>query len=144
MKKLTFLKTIFAIFAIIVMTIGLSSCGGKKANKPDCEKNNTADVVVTNNSDFLLHVDVVYNSADTNEDRTLQKGASTTYTMKVGTVYIQASGPNDYVDNYWVEENYVSETNHPGTQLTQCQIYNKSWTNTNAISGKGFNGVVKK
>jgi hypothetical protein len=30
MKKLTFLRTLLAIFAVIIMTIGLNSCGGKE------------------------------------------------------------------------------------------------------------------
>lgn len=140
MKKQIIFKTLFAIFAIM-MIIGLSSCGGKKANKPDCEKNNTADVVLTNNSDYVLHVDVVYNSSNTNEDRTLQIGQSTTYTMTAGIVYIQASNPTDYASRptqYWIEENFPN-----GTKLTQCQIYKLSWTTENTTA-KGSNGNVQK
>lgn len=141
MKKLTLLKTIFAIFAVIVMTIGLNSC-----SKKSCEKNNTADVVVTNNSGYVLHVDVVYNSDDVNDDRTLEKGQSTTYTVTAGTVYIQASNPIDYASKpiqFWAEENYSNGSSN-GTKLTQCQVYNKSWTTENTTTGKGSNGSVQK
>ena len=122
------------------MTIGLNSC-----TKKPCEKNNTADVVVTNNSSYVLHVDVVYQSVDTNDDRILAIGQSTTYTMTAGVVHIQASSPTDYPNNLWADENYVSDSNNPGTLLSQCDVYKKSWTTENTtLATKGANGGVKK
>ena len=54
--------------------------------KEACEKNNTGEITVVNTANQKIVVDVLYNSTDNvNEERILEEGASTIYTIPVGT-----------------------------------------------------------
>lgn len=125
MKNLTFLKAILAIFAVIVMTIGLNSCGGKKANKPDCEKNNTGSVIVTNNTGEVIYVDV--STSDNhyiNDERRLANGAKTTYDIPVGNDIAWGIPASVWTGN---SSDDYSWYQLPVT-VEQCKTYNVSWT----------------
>ena len=129
MKKQNFLKVALVSLLMICLMI-LVSC--KK--KPDCEKNNYGTVVVTNNSETGLWVDVTYSSGDeTNDERLLGIGQSTTYIMTPGAITEWATTVADYAANdNWYTDSYI---------LTQCEIHDTPWI---TIYGKGVSNTLSK
>lgn len=79
-----------------------------------CFEHNTGDVIITNNTNETLWFDVTGNDGITTENRSLKSGASTTYTIPIGTANIWASYIND--NDYFM---LVSSQS-----LAQCGVIN--------------------
>ncbi|HON19220.1 MAG TPA: hypothetical protein PK990_08670 [Salinivirgaceae bacterium] len=90
MKRIVFLLS-------AITTFGISSCILILEEK-DCEKNNTADVTVTNDNPFAITVDVLYpGSGSVNEEVSLQPGNSKKYTIPAGNSAIWVNQGNGWV-----------------------------------------------
>jgi len=75
---------LFAATAIVMANF--TSC----KDEP-CKKNNTGDVIITNNTEATLWFDVTGDDRATTENRLLESGASTTYTMPAETIKVWTS-----------------------------------------------------
>ena len=102
------MKKLLLLAATALVMTSFSSCIEEK----ECEKNNTGDVIVTNNTDETLWFDVTGEDGTTTENRSLQPGASSTYTIPAGTAKIWASYTN--------ENDYFTLVS--SQSLSQCEV----------------------
>ncbi len=82
------MKKIVSMLVFVVLILGLNSC------KEQCEKDNTGEITIVNNSEQALWFDVTEGSS-TNENRLVEAGATTTYTMPNIKVKVWASFTNE-------------------------------------------------
>ncbi len=103
------MRKILLFAATALVMTNFSSC-----KEEPCKKNNTGDVIITNNTNETLWFDVTGNDELTTENRSLNPGLSTTYTIPKGTANIWASYIND--NDYFM---LVSSQS-----LAQCGVIN--------------------
>lgn len=104
----------------------------------ECEKDKTADVIITNNTGEDLWFDVTGDDNQTTENRFIQKGASSTYTIPAGNVKVWASHVNDNNEFFLIESKTLAQCetdNYSAPQL--CTIF----PNTTHITIKNQIGI---
>ena len=82
------MKKLLIFIVTAALAISFTSC------TEECEKNKTADVIITNNTNVDLWFDVTGDDGMTTENRMLKSGENTTYTISAGTAKIWASFTN--------------------------------------------------
>lgn len=104
----------------------------------ECEKNKTADVIITNNTGEDLWFDVTGDDNQTTENRFIQKGSISTYTVPAGNIKVWASHVNNNDEFFLIESKTLSQCetdNYSAPQL--CTLF----PNTTHIIVKNNTGV---
>ena len=130
------MKKITTVLVIISMVISFFAC------KEQCEKDNTGELTIVNKTERAIWFDVTEGSS-TNENRLVQSGAKTTYTMPNTKVKIWASHTNVDSMFFMVKtqvvarcEEIVYETSAQACKLTQ------SIDTVTITNNTGFDGVI--
>lgn len=112
------MKRVFIFLTAAALVISFASC------KEACERNQTGDVTVTNNTDVALWFDVAEVGDEyENENRMLNPGTSTTYAMPDGSVNIWVSETNVTADFEKFDILNVSQCETTSYSLEECAWY---------------------
>jgi hypothetical protein len=106
------MKRLIILFTAVAASLSFYSC------EPLCKTENTGDVIVTNNSSRTLWYDATDSEGNTNENRSIQAGASSTYKVPAGTAKVWAASENVTTAFFQVGE----------IDLAQCATENFSYT----------------
>ncbi len=113
MKK-RFSLSIAAVFTLLLLVTSFCELPD---TRPECEKNNTGEVFVKNNSSYMIVVDVTWGFSDYNDERRLGPGSATTYeNVPAGSVTVWG---RVFDEDYWSSD---------AAYVTSCETYNFTWT----------------
>ena len=113
------MKRFFVLLAAtVILMFSFTSC------LEDCEINKTGEVTVTNNTGETVWFDVTNQSGDTNENRQLAHGASSTYTVDAGSARVWVSETNNNVDFWHVANVNVEQCGNASYNLEDCVYFN--------------------
>ena len=114
------------LFAAALVMASIYSCEIAPPEVKECEENNTGDVTITNNTDMSLYFDVTGEDGNTTENRLIESGKSTTYTIPAGTVKIWASRTNENDDFVLVNTQYLAQCDEIDYQSPSetCELFN--------------------
>lgn len=121
------MKKMLLKFALALAFIGAIITFSCEEPKPDCEIYDYGTVIVKNETGFKAEVDVTWGSYDTNDERIVYNGSSTTYReVPAGKIYMWVS---IYTSGGW------SGWLTPETEyLSSCYELTYRWYNSNAKS----------
>lgn len=131
------MKKLVSIIAMLTIVAFFNSC------KEKCEKDKTGDITVTNNTETTLWFDVTDDTGNTNENRQLATGSSTTYTMSPGSIIIWASFTNNNSEFINIEDMELLQcaTENYATEPETCSIF--YLTNVMVVNNTGVTRTVK-
>ncbi len=112
------MKKLLIFIVTAALAISFTSC------TEECEKNKTGDVIITNNTGEDLWFDITGDDNQTTENRFIQKGSISTYTVPAGNIKIWASHVNVNDEFFLIESKTLSQCetdNYSAPQL--CTLF---------------------